>query len=191
MVFIDGTERNEFDQYVVDIDSVTAGVAGKYSGTGKHTVKTSKNSAAMVQEALQFEIEATLGGASMVVRFQDSESLLVGMLNVATGMLEGKVYQGIKLMDPIPATDSGSFSIKKGAPPPPPPLSAAAMHIPAVVPTPAAAVAAAAPAAPPPPAGPSLIDIGSEIKKLASLKTAGLLDEVEFKAAKAKLLGLL
>lgn len=50
-----------------------------------------------------------------------------------------------------------------------------------------AAQQAAAPAAPAAPAGG--IDIVAEIQKLAALKDAGILDDAEFAAAKAKLLG--
>jgi len=50
-----------------------------------------------------------------------------------------------------------------------------------------------APAAPPAPAAPAApaggFDIVAELQKLASLKEAGILDDAEFAAAKAKLLG--
>ncbi|MCP2370487.1 biotin carboxyl carrier protein [Agromyces terreus] len=47
--------------------------------------------------------------------------------------------------------------------------------------------AAAAPAAPAAPAGG--VDVVAELQKLAALKDAGVLDDAEFAAAKAKLLG--
>lgn len=52
------------------------------------------------------------------------------------------------------------------------------------------AVAAAAPAAPAPAAAaPAGVDIVAELQKLAALKESGILDDAEFAAAKAKLLG--
>ena len=54
------------------------------------------------------------------------------------------------------------------------------------------AVAATAPAAPAPaPAAPAPagVDIVAELQKLAALKESGILDDAEFAAAKAKLLG--
>jgi len=52
------------------------------------------------------------------------------------------------------------------------------------------AVAAAAPAAPAPAAAaPAGVDIVAELQKLATLKESGILDDAEFAAAKAKLLG--
>lgn len=55
----------------------------------------------------------------------------------------------------------------------------------------AAAAQYAAPAAPAPPAPPAAggVDLVAEIQKLAALKDAGILDDAEFAAAKAKLLG--
>ncbi|MET0296853.1 MAG: SHOCT domain-containing protein [Microbacterium sp.] len=54
----------------------------------------------------------------------------------------------------------------------------------------AAAAQYAAPAAPPPPpAAAGGVDLVAEIQKLAALKEAGVLDDAEFAAAKAKLLG--
>jgi uncharacterized protein HemX len=55
------------------------------------------------------------------------------------------------------------------------------------------AQAAPPPAAPPPaaatPAAPAGGDLMSELEKLGQMRTAGLLDDAEFAAAKAKLLG--
>lgn len=51
-----------------------------------------------------------------------------------------------------------------------------------------AAQQAAAPVAPPAPAAPAG-DLIAELQKLAALKDAGVLDDAEFAAAKAKLLG--
>ena len=42
---------------------------------------------------------------------------------------------------------------------------------------------------PPPPAAAAAADLTSQLKELAELKAAGMLDEDEFKAAKSKLLG--
>jgi transcription initiation factor TFIID subunit TAF12 len=50
-----------------------------------------------------------------------------------------------------------------------------------------AAQQVAAPPAPPAPAGPA-VDVVAELQKLAALKDAGILDDAEFAAAKAKLL---
>jgi hypothetical protein len=48
---------------------------------------------------------------------------------------------------------------------------------------------AAAPAPAPVAAAPAADDLTSQLEKLASLKAAGILDDAEFAAAKAKLLG--
>lgn len=55
----------------------------------------------------------------------------------------------------------------------------------------AAAQAAAAPPPPPPAAAPSAggTDLVAEIQKLSALRDQGILDDAEFAAAKAKLLG--
>jgi hypothetical protein len=117
--FVDGTEKSSFDHYVVDIDTVAAGAGGKYSGAGKHTISTSDAAgkvSEVAKDVVQFDIaQGSAGGDSMTVQFADAESLLVGVVNVAAGTLVGKVYQGKKLGDAIPATDNGSFSLKKGA----------------------------------------------------------------------------
>ncbi|GAA5036594.1 SHOCT domain-containing protein [Microbacterium fluvii] len=52
-----------------------------------------------------------------------------------------------------------------------------------------AAVAQAAPPPPPPVPAASGVDVVAELQKLAALKDAGVLDDAEFAAAKAKLLG--
>lgn len=51
--------------------------------------------------------------------------------------------------------------------------------------------AAAAPPPPPPPAAPAAggVDVVAELQKLAALKEQGILNDAEFAAAKAKLLG--
>ncbi|GAB3606560.1 hypothetical protein GCM10027413_19690 [Conyzicola nivalis] len=56
----------------------------------------------------------------------------------------------------------------------------------------AAAPPAAAPPAPPPPAAPvsTGVDTIAQLGKLGELRQAGLLDDAEFTAAKAKLLGI-
>lgn len=46
-----------------------------------------------------------------------------------------------------------------------------------------------APPPPPAPAAPGGVDLVGEIQKLAALRDAGVLDDAEFAAAKAKLLG--
>ena len=61
-------------------------------------------------------------------------------------------------------------------------IDAAVQQATAAAPAPAPAPVAAAPAA----AGPSMLD---QLKELAALKEAGILDDAEFAAAKAKLLG--
>jgi hypothetical protein len=55
----------------------------------------------------------------------------------------------------------------------------------------AAAQQAAAPPPPPPPAAPAAggTDVVAELQKLATLRQQGILDDAEFAAAKAKLLG--
>ena len=55
----------------------------------------------------------------------------------------------------------------------------------------AAAAQYAQPVAPPPPAAPAAppVDIVAELQKLAALKDAGILNDAEFAAAKARLLG--
>ena len=54
----------------------------------------------------------------------------------------------------------------------------------------AQAVASQAPAAPPPAAAAApAVDVVAELQKLAALKEQGLIDDAEFSAAKARLLG--
>jgi hypothetical protein len=84
--------------YAVDLDSMAIAAAGKFVGTGKHTVKGSGSTANMIQEVLTFDIRAggvsvNKRGDSATIKFADAEDLMVGVLNTKTNSLEGKLYQ--------------------------------------------------------------------------------------------------
>ena len=104
-----------FDRYLFKIKSIKA-EGSKYVGTGSHSISSSKQAAGDEQAVSLFLAMNPQKEDTVTVKYADEESLLVGILSLETGELTGKLYQGKKLSDRIPAKHDGEFSLRESVP---------------------------------------------------------------------------